>query len=106
MSVAWYKKFLQEGEFLYGKKCRGDTCNNLPAQDILSTQGESKIDGSVLYYCDEGCKAIRSDDPTVLRDLQCNFFLCRVCYCNRIVKLESRTKSQTAGGRRRSGRAR
>ena len=49
MSVAWYKKFLEEGEFLYGKNCSGDTCNHLPAEDILGTQGKSKIDGSVLY---------------------------------------------------------
>ena len=70
MSVAWYKKFLEEGEFLYGQKCSGDTCNNLPAEDILQTQGKSKIDGSVLYYCDEGCKAIRSEDPTVLKNLK------------------------------------
>ena len=107
MSVAWYKKFLEEGEFLYGKKCSGDSCNKLKAEDILGTQGKSKIDGSVLYYCDEGCKAIRSDDPTVVNDLECDFFLCRVCYFDRIEKMESSTRSKTdGGGRRRSGRAR
>jgi hypothetical protein len=105
MSVAWYKKFLEEGEFLYGKKWSGDTCNNLPAEDILHTQGKSKIDGSVLYYCDEGCKAICSEDPTVLKILKCDFFLCRVCYFDRIEKQESSTKSLTDGGRRRSGRS-
>ena len=106
MSVAWYRKFLNKGEFLYDRKCCGDICGNLPSEVILSTQGKSKIDGLVLYYCDEGCKAMHLDDPTVLKNLKCDFFLCRVCYFDRIEKLESSTTSQTDGGRRRLGRAR
>ena len=106
MNVVWYKSFLKEGEFLHGKKCKGDTCNNLPAEDILLKQGESKSDGTVLYYCDEGCKAVHSKDPTVRRDLKCNFFMCCTCYFNRIEKLESSTISPTDGGRRKSSRVR
>ena len=86
MNVSWYKSFIREGEFLYGNNCKGETCNNLPAKDILSKHGKAKSDGTVLYYCDEGCKAVHSKDPIVLKDLKCDFFLCRTCYFSRIEK--------------------
>jgi hypothetical protein len=106
MNVSWYKSFIREGEFLYGNNCKGETCNNLPAKNILSEHGKAKSDGTVLYYCDEGCKAVHSKDPIVLKDLKCDFFLCRPCYFSRIEKLECSTSSTTLGGRRRSGRVR
>ena len=106
MSVAWYKHYLNEGEFLHGEKCAGDTCRNMPAEKILEQQGKSKSDGSVLYYCDEGCKAMHSNDQDVLRDLKCNYFLCLPCYLDRMEKLDLERKQESNGGVRKSSRKR
>ena len=104
--MGWYRKYRLEGEFLHGKKRSGSTCNNILAKDILDTQGKSKSDGSVLYYCDEGCKAVHSNEPDVLRDMKSDFFLCNHCYIDRMETLESSTKRNTCGGVRKSGRVR
>jgi hypothetical protein len=81
MLVTWHKKLLEEGEFISGKKCSESTCKILPAEAILATEQEkSKMDGSVLYYCDEGCKAVHSDDPTVLRNLKCEFLEAKTAF--------------------------
>jgi hypothetical protein len=106
MSKSWYKHYLHQGEFLHGEKCQGSTCNSMPAERILEEQGKSKSDGTVLYYCDEGCKAMHSNDPDVLKELKCNFFLCHPCYLDRMESLDIERKQTTNEGIRKSTRNR
>jgi hypothetical protein len=104
MSKTWYTHYLHQGEFLHGEKCQGSTCGSMPAERILEEQGKSKSDGTVLYYCDEGCKAMHSNDPDVLKELKCNFFLCHPCYLDRMESLDIERKQTMNGGVRKSTR--